>query len=136
MTSFSTNVNASLENVWKHLIFKIEHPEAFVPGVSDVIILDKNQEFVIRQMNINVNEITTKVVEKITSVPFCVRFELLEHPKFTGYVDNEALAISENETQITYTMNWVDKETQIAYENPEIMKNAVLKTKEYIETSL
>ncbi|HLP65769.1 AtaL-like protein [Flavobacterium sp.] len=136
MTSFSTSVNASLENVWKHLNFKIEHPEAFVPGVSSVTILDKNEEFVIRQMNITINGTTSKVVEKITSVPFCVRFELLEHPKFTGYVDNEAIAISENETQVTYTMNWVDKQTQIAYENPEIMKNAVLKTKEHIESNL
>lgn len=136
MTSFSTSVNASLENVWKHLTFKIEHPEAFVPGVSGVTILEKNEEFVIRQMNITMNGTISKVVEKITSEPFCVRFELLEHSKFTGYVDNEAIAISENETQITYTMNWVDKQTQIAYENPEIMKNAVLKTKEYIETNL
>ncbi len=135
MASFSTTISASIEKVWEHLVYKIEHPEAFVPGVSDVIILDKNQEFVIRQMTITVNNIPSKVVEKITATPYHVRFELLEHPTYMGFVTNEAFCISENETQLTYAMNWWDKVTQKAYENEEIMKNAVLKTKNYMESN-
>ena len=133
MASFSTIINTSIEKVWEHLLYKIEYPEAFVPGVSDVLILEKNNEFVVRQMTITMNDVASKVMEKITFSPYSVRFELLEHPKFTGYVDNGAVFVSENETQLTYTMNWMDKQTQIAYENPEIMKNAVLKTKDFIE---
>jgi len=136
MASFSIIINASLDVVWKHLYYKIEHPEAFVPGVSEVIILEKNHDFVVRQMTITMNAIASNVVEKITATPYHVRFELLEHPKFNGYVANEAVFISENETQLTYTMHWMDKQTQIAFENPEIMKNAVLKTKDYIENKL
>ena len=41
MVQFSTVVNASLEKVWEHLIYKIEKPENFVPGVSDVEIIEK-----------------------------------------------------------------------------------------------
>lgn len=136
MVTFSTTIKASLEKVWEHLLYKIEHPEAFVPGVSDVLILEKNNEFVVRQMTITMNEVASKVQEKITFSPYSVRFELLEHPKFNGYVDNDAVFISENETQLTYTMNWIDKQTQIAFSSPEIMKNAVLKTKDFIESNI
>jgi hypothetical protein len=134
MTSFSTNIEASIATVWEHLLHKIEHPEVFVPGVSNVIILEKKDDYVVRQMTITMNEVTSKVIEKITSSPYNVRFELLEHPEFYGFVDNEATAISKNETQLTFTMNWVNKHTQLIFDNPEIMKNAVLKTKNYIET--
>jgi hypothetical protein len=133
MPSFSVNVAASIEKVWEHLIYKIEHPEAFVPGVSDIIILDRNYDFVLRQMTITMNENSAKVIEKISATPYFVRFELIEHPKFEGYVDNEAVALSENETKMTFTMHWKDKETKVAFDNQEIIKNAVLKTKIYIE---
>lgn len=133
MASFSAIINASLEKVWNHLIYKIEHPEAFVPGVSNVIILEKTNKYVLREMTISLEDIPIQIIEKITSEPNCVRFEIVEHPKFKGCVDNEATAISDNETQITYTMNWVDKVTETPFENSEIIKNAVLKTKHYIE---
>ncbi len=136
MASFSTSIEASIAKVWEHLLHKIEHPEAFVPGVSEVIILEKNDDFVVRQMTITVNEVASKVIEKITSSPYKVRFELLEHPEFYGFVDNEATAISKNETQLTFTMNWVNKHTQLVFDNPELMKNAVLKTKNHIENNL
>lgn len=136
MASFSTSIEASVAKVWEHLLHKIEHPEAFVPGVSEVIILEKNDDFVVRQMTITLNEVASKVIEKITSSPYKVRFELLEHPEFYGFVDNEATAISKNETQLTFTMNWVNKHTQLVFDNPELMKNAVLKTKNHIENNL
>ena len=50
MAQFTTIVKAPLENVWRHLIFKIENPENFVPGISDVFILEKNDNFVLRKM--------------------------------------------------------------------------------------
>ncbi|CCG54302.1 Hypothetical protein KQS_11955 [Flavobacterium indicum GPTSA100-9 = DSM 17447] len=42
-------------------------------------------------------------------------------------------AISENETKITFTINWIDKNTKVEFDNAELVKNAVLKTKNYIE---
>lgn len=136
MTSFTTSIEASVAKVWEHLLHKIEHPEAFVPGVSEVFILEKKDDFVIRQMTITMDGVASKVVEKITSSPYTVRFELLEHPEFSGFVDNQAMAISENKTQLTFTMNWVSKHTKLVFDNPEIMKKAVLKTKNHIETNL
>jgi len=133
MVHFTTIVNAPLEKVWEHLLLKIEKPENFVPGVSDVIILEKNEHFVNRKMTINVEGNATTLVEKITFIPYKVRFLLLEHPKFEGYVDNDIKFISENETEITFTINWKDKITQSEFDNSEMVKNAVLKTKNYIE---
>lgn len=133
MTSFSVIVTAPLEKVWESLMYKIEHPEAFVPGVGNVIIIEKTDGFVLRQMTVAVEGNSVKIIEKITSAPYLIRFEIIDHPQFEGYVDNEAVAISKNETQITFTMNWVDKQTKIQFGNSDLIKNAVLKTKLYIE---
>ncbi len=135
MVQFTTTVNASLEKVWQHLILKIEKPENFVPGVSDVIILEKKEDFVTRKMTITVEGNATTLVEKITFIPYKVRFLLLEHPKFEGYVDNDIKPISENETEMTFTINWKDKTTQSEFDNQEMLKNAVLKTKTFIENN-
>jgi ribosome-associated toxin RatA of RatAB toxin-antitoxin module len=135
MIQFTTTVNASLEKVWQHLILKIEKPENFVPGVSDVIILEKKEDFVTRKMTITTAENATTLVEKITFVPYKVRFLLLEHPKFEGYVDNDMKPISENETEMTFTINWKDKTTQSEFDIQEMVKNAVLKTKTFIENN-
>ena len=133
MVQYSIIVNASLEKVWQHLILKIEKPENFVPGVSDVIILEKKEDFVTRKMTITTEGNATTLVEKITFIPYKVRFLLIEHPKFEGYVDNDIKAISDNETEITFSINWKDKITQMTFDNQEVVKNAVLKTKKYIE---
>jgi ribosome-associated toxin RatA of RatAB toxin-antitoxin module len=133
MVQYTTTVNASLEKVWQHLILKIEKPENFVPGVSDVIILEKKEDFVTRKMTITVEGNATTLVEKITFIPYKVRFLLVEHPKFEGYVDNDIKPISENETEMTFTINWKDKTTHSEIDNQEMVKNAVLKTKTYIE---
>jgi ribosome-associated toxin RatA of RatAB toxin-antitoxin module len=133
MVQYSVIVNATLEKVWSHLIYKIEKPENFVPGVSDVIILEKNNDFVTRQMTITTEGIATVLMEKITFIPYKVRFLLLNHPKFEGYVDNDIKAFTDQETELTFTINWKDKSTQVEVNNPEMVKNAVLKTKKYIE---
>lgn len=133
MVQFTTIVNASLEKVWEHLIYKIEKPENFVPGVSDVIISEKNPDFVLRQMTVTTPENTTILKEKITFIPYKVRFLLLEHPTMEGFVDNDIRMISETETEMTFTINWIDKTTKSEINNQELVKNAVLKTKTFIE---
>lgn len=133
MVQFTTTVNASLEKVWKHLIYKIEHPENFVPGVSNVSIAEKNSEFVIRQMTVTTPESTSILREKITFIPYKVRFLLLEHPSMEGYVDNDLRKISDIETELTFTIDWKDKTSKMEINNLELLKNAVLKTKTYIE---
>jgi ribosome-associated toxin RatA of RatAB toxin-antitoxin module len=135
MVQFSTIVKASLEKVWNHLLHKIEHPENFVPGVSDVIVLEKNNNFVLRKMTITTNENAISLTEKITFIPYKVRYQLIEHPNFEGYVDNDVTVVSTDETELTFTINWTDKATQSEINNFEMVKNAVLKTKHFIENN-
>ena len=133
MVHYTTIVKASLEKVWEQLLLKIDHPQNFVPGVSNVQILEKTPAFVTRQMTVTTAENTIILKEEITFTPHKVRFLLLEHPTMQGYVDNDINYISENETEMTFTINWKDKTTQTEINNEELVKNAVLKTKEYIE---
>lgn len=133
MVSYSAIAKASLEKVWEHLLFKIEHPENFVPGVSNVSILDKTDISVIRVMDIAMNGVPVTLKEKITFHPYKVRFELIEHPHMEGYVDNEANKLSDNETEVTYTAHWKNKDTKEEINNAEIIKTAVLKTIAFIE---
>lgn len=133
MLSYSAIANASLKDVWEHFLFKIDNPQHFVPGVSNVIIKEKNEDYVIRQMDIQMKDgpINT-VLEKITSTPYHVKFEIIEHPIFTGHVDNFAEFVSDNETKITFAMHWKSKTTGEMQSNEALIQEAVLKTVSYI----
>jgi hypothetical protein len=135
MVQYTTSVNASLELTWKNLLDKIDNPQNFVPGVSDVIISEKNTDFVLRQMTVTNDKGSTILKEKITFEPYKVRFLLLDHAKLEGYVDNDIKAISDKETEMTFTIHWIDKVTKLEINDFELVKNAVLKTKDYIENS-
>lgn len=97
MISYSAIAKASLKDVWEHFIYKIDNPQHFVPGVSNVIIKEKNEFYVIRQMDIQMQDKPKNtVVEKITFTPYHVKFEIMEHPLFSGHVDNFAEFVSDN----------------------------------------
>lgn len=126
-------VNASIEKVWDALVLKIEQPQYFVPNVSDVSIMEKKEDYVIRKMSLLAGDIKMELVEKITSSPYIVRFDIISHPKNTGYILNEASSIDATSTLLTYTMCWQDKIDHTPSNNPEILKAAVRLSKEFIE---
>lgn len=136
MVSYSETIEAPIESVWKHFLYKIEHPEHFVPGVSNVIVKEKTDSYVIRQMDIYLpNQPTVTFTEKITHSPYQVKFLIIDHPIHKGYVDNVAEKISDTQTKITFTLNWINKSTEEPVINQDIVKNAVLKTVDYIMKS-
>jgi ribosome-associated toxin RatA of RatAB toxin-antitoxin module len=133
MISHSTIIHVSIENVWKHFLIKIAHPENFVPGVSNIEILGEKPNEVLRAMDIQTpNASKIRLTEKITWSPYWVKFEIIDHPFLTGYVNNLAEKISENETKITFTLNWKNKITGEDFTQQEIITNAVNKTATYI----
>lgn len=133
--SHSEMVHAPLSDVWKHLLYKIDNPQYFVPHVSEVEILEKNEEATIRKMMVAMPAQTMTIIEKITAVPYCVKFEIIEHPTFTGYVENYAELIDANTTCLTYVMQWHNKLLNTSANNAEILEAAVNKSKQYIEKS-
>jgi hypothetical protein len=133
MISHSEIIPIPLEEVWGQFLYKIEHPENFVPGVSNVHVIERNKEYVLRSMDMQPNGGNKiSLTEKITFAPYWVKFQIIEHPVYTGYVENIAERISLNETLITYKLGWVNKETGESFNNQDMIKNAVLKTVEYI----
>ena len=131
--TYSEIVNASLSDVWKHLLFKIDNPQHFVPNVSDVDILEKTEDATIRKMTVAMPNQTMTIIENITAKPYLVTFEIKEHPTFTGYVNNLAEEMDEHQTRLTYTMCWINKVTHQSANNSDILKAAVQKSKHYIE---
>ncbi len=134
--SHSERVYAPLLKVWEHLLFKIDNPDKFVPGVSNVEILEKSAASTIRKMNVAMPTGAIVLTEKITAAPYWVRFEIIEHPSLSGYIENHAEAIDENTTLLTYHMNhmsWAQTANNQTANNPEILKSAVLKSKHFIE---
>lgn len=133
MITYSAIAPASLQNVWEHFIYKIENPQYFVPGVSNVVIKQKNDDYVIRQMDVQMPDgIKNTVTEKITFSPYHMKFEIINHPLFTGYVNNIAEFISNNETKITFAMYWKNIATNEVINNENIIKEAVTKTISFI----
>jgi len=135
MVSYTQLIALPISKVWEHFLYKVEHPAHFVPGVSKVHILEKTEDYVLRQMNLTNpqgEEIT--LVERITHIPYEVCYAIEEHPKYKGYVLNRAVAINQEETTITYSIYWQDIETDVWYAEEETVKNAVLKTLAYIMT--
>jgi Domain of unknown function (DUF1857) len=136
MISYTENISLSLEAVWEHFIFKIEHPENFVPGVSNVQIIEKAADYVIRSMDlVNPEGHQVTLLEKITFSPYWVKFSILEHPIYEGFVDNLAEAVSENETRITYSLHWVNKMNGEVFSNEAMIKGAVQKSIAFMNAS-
>lgn len=134
MVSYTQHIALPISKVWEHFLYKVEHPSHFVPGISKVHILEKTEDYVLRQMNLTNpqgEEIT--LVERITHKPYEVRYAIEEHPKYKGYVLNKAESISEQLTAITYSLYWQDKHTGSWYEELDTAKNAVLKTISFME---
>jgi hypothetical protein len=133
MVSHSEIIQVPIEKVWEHFIYKIENPQHFVPGVSNVVIHEKTSDHVLRSMDVtNPAGAKSALVEKITSAPYWVKFLIVDHPMYEGHVDNLAEKISDTETRITYSIHWTNKQTGETFANVDMPKMAVLKTVDYI----
>lgn len=129
MITHSEIVEVPIGTVWEHFLYKIAHPEHFVPGVSNVVIHEEANSYVIRSMDIVLPDGSKgRIKEEIRHSPYQVRFLILEHPVYTGYVDNVAEVVSEVETRVTFSMHWVNKVTGEEFANVDLIRNAVLKT--------
>jgi len=133
MVKYTEIVAANIEKVWAHLLYKVDSPQYFVPGVSNVQILEKDSNSTHRKMDVTMPDGSTHTVEEqITYQPYEVCFGLLNHPKYEGYVLNNAEAISPTHTELTYTMVWIDKQTKEPFLDSTLIEKAVKKSIEFI----
>jgi ribosome-associated toxin RatA of RatAB toxin-antitoxin module len=134
--TFSAPVNAPLEVLWNLLIDKIENPQKYVPGISQVNILAKDNDHVLREMTIPTGIIKEKITYNVNTKE--VVFTLVDNPNFSGTVINKIHISQVKNEPITleFTLNWqlinfdsLSSESDMS----ETIKQAVLHTKQLAE---
>ena len=109
--SHTENVKAPFQLIWDILLYKACDPRNFVPGVTEVQILedDRANNRVVRKIfgtnpmggqMIVVENVTWDEAERIFT------FTLVEHPSHTGAITNQVDTVGEGEYSLTYKMDW------------------------------
>ena len=131
--SHSEQINSTFETLWILLLDKIQHPDRTIKEITNVDILEKYDDGILRQMQalgmIIKERITIDEQNKI------IRFELIQNSMFTGYFLNK---VKEYDGKLTliYEQNWIpitpkakELETRLA----QILINGVQEMKELAE---
>jgi uncharacterized protein (DUF302 family) len=109
--SYSCEVHAALDTVWKLLIEKVEHPQSYMPGVVQSRILQHYGNGVLREIKCEGMLIKEKVV--IDKAHGEIHYFLLEHPLFTGRVVNRVVPSAVQSPVapqlLTIEVDWVPK---------------------------
>jgi uncharacterized protein (DUF302 family) len=137
--SYSSEVHAALDTVWKLLIEKVEQPQSYIPGVVQARILQHYGNGVLREIKCNGMLIKEKVV--IDKAHGEIHYFLLEHPLFTGRVVNRVVPSAVQSPVapqlLTIEVDWVPKddeaERMIQSGIPEQIQSEVLSLKQRAE---
>lgn len=137
--TFSSEVHASLETIWKLLIEKTEQPQTYLPGVVQSRTLQHYGHGLLRELRGPGILIREKVV--IDKPHGEVNYFLLEHPLFSGRVTNRVVPSSVQSPvapqMLTIEVDWVPKDDRaerlIREAIPEQIQREVLSLKERAE---
>ena len=137
--SYSCEVHAALDTVWKLMIEKVEQPQSYLPGVTQARILQHYGNGVLREIKCNGMLIKEKVL--IDRVHGEIHFFLLEHPLFTGRVVNRVVPSAVQSPVapqiLTIEVDWVPKDDEaerlIQSEIPGQIQSEVLTLKQRAE---
>lgn len=135
--SFAAPVNAPIAELWALLLDKIEHPDKYVPGVSQVKILEKTETAVLREMT--AGDLTLKEWITWDEKNLEVCFTLVEHPRFSGDVINKIIVSDRAAEPISleFRLHWQPKQSQPDPPEPNMsqaIEQAVLHTKALAES--
>ena len=137
--SYSCEVHAALDTVWKLLVEKVEQPQTYMPGVIQSRILQHYGNGVLREIKGEGLLIKEKVV--IDKSHGEVHYFLLEHPLFGGRVINRVVPSSVQSPVapqvLTIEVDWVPKdehaEQLIMMAIPDQIQSEVLDLKQRAE---
>jgi hypothetical protein len=87
--TLQVSVHSEHETLWKLLMDRVQNPERYLPGVSEVRFLEQSDEVMVRELKLHGEVVRERIVIK----PFEgeLRHELLEHPQFTGVIVTKIL---------------------------------------------
>ena len=90
--SYSTEVYASQDIVWKLLLEKAEKPQSYIPSVTEVKILERYNDGFLRE--VIAQGMTLKERVTIDESQGEISYLILEHPLFFGKVINRVVPTS------------------------------------------
>jgi Domain of unknown function (DUF1857) len=137
--SFSAKVHATRETVWQLLVDKVEKPAGYIPGVTDVKIVERYDDGVLREVRTQGMVMKERVT--LDEAHGEVRYLLLEHPLFSGQVINRVVPTSVQNpvapVVLTISLDWGPKDESaekiIQTELPAQIQREVLSLKERAE---
>jgi len=142
--TYSTPVNASVEQIWNVLLDKAQNPEKYIPYAVDFLKIHE------RFPNGLLREIKTKDMHMTERVTYNketgeVKFTVENHPVYTGAILNTVAAPKEPGGQpiLTFTMDLQPRSATAEQQpeaqwfinaaKPEMIQHAVLHVKDLIE---
>ena len=131
--SHSEQINSTFETLWTLLLDKVQHPDRTIKEVTDVEVLKKYDDGILRQMQ----ALGMTIKERITinKQNKIVRFDLIENSMFTGYFLNRVEGYDGKLTLI-YAQNWIPitpQARELETKFPQILINGVQEMKELAE---
>lgn len=121
--SYSSEVHAALDTVWKLLVEKVQQPQTYLPGVVHARVLQHYGNGLLREIRGEGMLIKEKVVIDRTHGE--VHYFLLEHPLFAGRVINRVVPSSVQSPVapqiLSIEVDWVPKDERAE----EIMQSAL-----------
>ncbi len=110
--TYSVEVHAPRETVWRLLLDKVENPAGYIPGVIEARILERYDNGVLRL--VRTQGMTVKERVTIDEALGEVSYLLLEHPLFSGQVVNRVVAASVQNpvapVTLTIAVDWGPKD--------------------------
>ena len=132
-SSYSEQIKSTFEKLWALLLDKVQHPNRTIKEITNVDILEKYDDGILRQMQalgmIIKERITIDEQNKI------VRFELIQNSMFTGYFLNKVEGY-DGELTLIYEQNWIPitpQAKELETRLPQILINGVQEMKELAE---
>jgi len=131
--SHSEQINSTFETLWALLLDKVQHPDRTIKEVTQVEILEKYDDGILRQMQ----ALGMTIKERITidEQNKMVRFDLIENSMFTGYFLNKVDGY-DGKLRLIYEQNWIPitpQARELETKLPQILINGVQKMKELAE---
>lgn len=101
-------IDAELQTIWNVLLDRIEHPERYLAGVESFSFPESEEDYAIREIMMG----DTPLRERITidERQGEIRYQLLDHPLFTGDVYNALIPADTNDPKakpvVQFRMDW------------------------------
>jgi hypothetical protein len=133
--SYSVEVFAPFDTLWLLLVERVAEADGFPPGTREATILERHDNVVVRELRGEGLTIRERVT--IDRQAREIRYDLMEHPLFSGYVLFRAIPRSVQSPvapiNLTMVVDWVPKsgeaEKTVVSNMPAAIQEEVLNLK-------